>query len=61
MVSYMWGLSIHMDACGHLIPVARISKFKFTLQICCENGIFVKHFQRLLELSSYLKNNSVFE
>ena len=45
MFSCMWGLSIHMDAWGHLIPVARKSKFELTLQICCENGIFVQHFQ----------------
>ena len=32
MFSCMWGLSIHMDARGHLIPVARKSKFEFTLQ-----------------------------
>ena len=60
MFSCTWGLSIHMDACGQLIPVARKAMFEFTLQICCETGIRPT-FSRLLELSSYMKNNSVFE
>ena len=36
---------MHMDALGHHIPVVRRLKFEFSLQFCCENGIFVKHFQ----------------
>ena len=38
------GLSIHMDARGHLITVVRRLKFEFILQFCCKNGIFVQHF-----------------
>ena len=43
----IWGLSLHKGTSGHLKLGFQRLNFDFTLQVCCENGTFVKY------LSSY--------
>ena len=39
----MWGLSLHKGMLGHLKPGIERLNFDFMLQVCFENGTFIKH------------------